>query len=644
MRPMKFFRALCTVTLLGGALLAATPGDPPLADAAMRGDLDAVKRLLREGADVNAPHGDGMTALHWAAEQGNLEMVKTLLYAGANVDALTRIGNYTPLLLAAQAGQASVMKPLLDAGSDVNAATTTGGSLPIHFAAASGNTDAISVLLDAGADVNAREPLREQTPLVFAASYNRLEAVNLLIERGADVNLQTLMEDTSIAGAQRSLARSRRSQVLASIRDPDEARKVGYSPEEIQLAVRAGRKEVPPPGAEAEEEEPQDMDEFRFGRVGGYGGLTALLHAAREGHREIAAALLDAGADLEQVGTGENFTPLMMAIVNGHFDLAMDFLDRGANPNYASASGDTALYAVLDAQWAPKSTGRPRQRAYEQQETSYLELMEKLLLLGADPNARLTGQPPYESRAYLSVNVTGATPFWRAAYGTDVAAMKLLVRNGADPSLATLNRGRSRGGGGRFGARGRRGANPDPQGGNAQPATGQGPNQQGAAQDPQIAQGTRGRAGRGAGGPQAEERPEPRVDPSGLPPVPDDGPGVYPIHAASGVGYGQGFAGNSHRHVPDGWLPAIRYLIDEIGADVNARDLNGYTALHHAASRGDNELMMFLMERGADATVVSRRGETIADMANQPSSRLTIFPETIELAIRLGSKLTPKDR
>ena len=70
---------------------------------------------------------------------------------------------------------------------------------------------------------------------------------------------------------------------------------------------------------------------------------------------------------------------------------------------------------------------------------------------------------------------------------------------------------------------------------------------------------------------------------------------MAPIHAASGVGYGLGFAGNTHRHVPDGWVPAVKFLVEELGADVNARDHNGYTPLHHAASRGDNELIEYLV-------------------------------------------------
>ena len=105
----------------------------------------------------------------------------------------------------------------------------------------------------------------------------------------------------------------------------------------------------------------------------------------------------------------------------------------------------------------------------------------------------------------------------------------------------------------------------------------------------------------------------------------------------TGVGYGEGFAGNQHRHVPDGWLPATRYLIEEIGVDVNTRDHNGYTPLHHAAARGDNEMIHYLVERGADVMVVSRRGQTTVDMANGPVQRIQPFPETIALLESLGA-------
>src|SRR6266496_2400569 len=102
------------------AWLYAAPA-APVADAAMQGDRDAVKALLKQAADVNGAQGDGMTALHWAAMKNDAELAQTLLYAGGNVKAATRIGAYTPLILAAREGNAAVMEPLLQAGADANA-------------------------------------------------------------------------------------------------------------------------------------------------------------------------------------------------------------------------------------------------------------------------------------------------------------------------------------------------------------------------------------------------------------------------------------------------------------------------------------------------------------------------------------------
>ena len=112
---------------------------------------------------------------------------------------------------------------------------------------------------------------------------------------------------------------------------------------------------------------------------------------------------------------------------------------------------------------------------------------------------------------------------------------------------------------------------------------------------------------------------------------------MWPLHAASGVGYGEGFESNAHRHVPDGWLPSVKYLVEEVGVDVNTRDHEGYTALHHAAARGDTELVRYFLEHGSDVMAVSRRGQTTADMANGPYQRTLPFPETLALLESLGA-------
>ena len=93
-----------------------------------------------------------------------------------------------------------------------------------------------------------------------------------------------------------------------------------------------------------------------------------------------------------------------------------------------------------------------------------------------------------------------------------------------------------------------------------------------------------------------------------------------------------------HVHAPEGWLPSLKFLVEELGLDVNQRDHYGYTALHHAASRGDNELILYLVSQGADVTMLARTGQTVADMANGPVERVPPFPATISLLEALGSR------
>jgi hypothetical protein len=128
-----------------------------------------------------------------------------------------------------------------------------------------------------------------------------------------------------------------------------------------------------------------------------------------------------------------------------------------------------------------------------------------------------------------------------------------------------------------------------------------------------------------------------KEDQSGLEPIPEGGAGVWPMHAASGVGYGEGYAGNAHRHAPSGWLGSVKYLIEELGVDVDQRDHSGYTAMHHAAARGDTELINYLVEMGGDVMVVSRLGQTTVDMANGPVSRVSPYPDAIALLESLGA-------
>ena len=567
--------------LLSGSALA----ESPVADAAMRGDAEEVRVLIERGLDVNAPQGDGMTALHWAAQGESLEITRMLLDAGADPAAVTRNGAYTPLHLAARSGSAGVVAELLERGASARVTTSTGDATPLHLAAAAGSVGAVEALLEHGAGIDRRESEWGQTALIFASSKGRVGVVKTLLRRGADPALVTHVVDVPARAGVDDAAGMVRDSILADFRAKHAGDNLNWrpTPGQVRIAVQAAQG-VQRTLRDAEEHEDEiDPQSELFpgftGLVGAQGGLTALLHAVREGRVRTAMALLDRGADINQVSAGDGTSPILMATINGHFDLALRLLERGADPNLASYAGATPLFTALNTHWAPKAR-YPQQQAYQQQQASYLDVMRALLDAGADPDIRLGKHIWYMSYTFdlLRVNVRGATPFWRAAYATDVDAMKLLVASGADPDVPTRKPPERR----------RRGDD------------------------------------------DGEDR-------SGLPPVPVDGPAVWPIHAASGVGYGEGFAGNAHRHVPNGWLPAVRYLIEELGADVNARDHNGYNAVHHAAARGDNELIRYLVDQGADVMAVSRRGQTTVDMANGPVQRIQPFPATIELLEGLGA-------
>ncbi len=568
------------VVVLAGTI---SPGEPPLLEAALRGDADAVRALLDRGADVESK---------------------------------TRIGSFTPLHLASRGGHVPIIKMLLEAGANPRAVTTTSGVTPLHLAAASiGGAEAVAPLLARGADPNARESSAGQTPLMFAAASNGAAAVRELLKGGADPGLRTNVvdvlpslaldreatkrfrkmisgnvdpeaevepddDDGPYADAERSAAEPRGSEVQAAIRAQREFLKSGYDLGVVDSHSLARVRPDYPGGPDVV------RPPYREVLVGKTGGMTALLHAAREGQTEAAVALLEGDAEVNQV-SADGTSPLLIAALNGQFDLAMILIERGADPNLAAVTdGVTPLFAVLQTEWAPKSN-YPQPRAQDEERSRYMDVVRALLEAGADPNARLRTHLWYweYGLAKMGIDLTSATPFWRAAFAQDIPAMKLLAAHGADPNLPT--------------------------------------------RWPEVGM----RERRQQDGRQQED--------SALPYIPEGAPNAYPIHAAAGGGY-LGLGAFSVRNVPDQFLPAVKYLVEEHGADVNLSDSWGYRPLHYAASRGDNLLIEYLVSKGADVRTKTRLGQSTADMARGGRAGFftrVAYPETVSLLTRLGSTL-----
>jgi ankyrin repeat protein len=386
--------ALALVSIAGPAA-AATDGT--LAEAAMRRDATALRALLAQKVDVNAPGKDGTPALHWLVRADDVESARLLVAAGADAKAPNRLG-VTPLALAAANGNAAMVRLLLDAGADANAPDPA-GETPLMAAAAVGSVDTVQVLLDRGAAIDARDRAVQSTALLSAIRSNRTEVVRLLVAKGADVSVKTRTGQTPNWVLPNSV--------------PGFGHGVGI--------VRGG---LPPRGSRAPIP----------------GAMSPLMLAARDGRLEPVRILLDAGAAIDVTDANE-ITPLISAITNNHVNVARLLIDRGANIHHADWYGRTPLWAAvetrnMDVDNASFENGIDR--------APFLELIQLLLERGANPNVRMKEVPPIR-RAFLRVtgslawvDVTGQTPFYTAATAGDVDVMRLLLKHKADPHIPTF--------------------------------------------------------------------------------------------------------------------------------------------------------------------------------------------------------------
>jgi uncharacterized protein len=351
--------------LLTASGLFAARMDSRLADAEKRSDKAAVRALLGQHVDVNAPAVDGDTALHWAAYWDDLDTAALLLKSGADVNAVNRYG-VTPLSLACTNGNGAMVELLLKAGADPNT-RLPGDETALMTAARTGKVDAVKALINQGAVVDARESKRGQTALMWAAAEGNVDAVQVLIKAGADLHAR-----------------------LDS----------GYTP--LLFAVREGRAAV----VQALLKDGADVNET--------------IQAQQNFSKRPAS-----GAGAPRIGT----SAMILAVLNAHYELAANLLNAGADPN-AAGPGYTALHAIS---WVRKSGGGDNDPSPEGSgNMSSLELVKQLVNHGANINARMTKKLKV---GLTSLNTMGATPFFLAARTADAELMRALAASGADPLL-----------------------------------------------------------------------------------------------------------------------------------------------------------------------------------------------------------------
>jgi ankyrin repeat protein len=188
--PFIAVKTVVRVLLVMACFLVAGCAATPLRSAAQRGDVERVKQLLAEGADVNYSDEHGFTAMHIAAEKNQVEIIRLLLNAGADPNAQTTdTYKNLPIHRACFRGSTDAVMFLLDRGHFMEARNAAGFT-PLLTAARYRNEPLAIKLVERGADIHACQA-NQWTSLHLASKYFQPKLGKLLIERGADINART---------------------------------------------------------------------------------------------------------------------------------------------------------------------------------------------------------------------------------------------------------------------------------------------------------------------------------------------------------------------------------------------------------------------------------------------------------------------
>jgi ankyrin repeat protein len=368
------------VTVHGARRIALRPPvgvEPTIADIVRSGRRAEALELIAGGVDVDVPEASGNgTTALHWAVYQHDSELVRALLEAGADPSVRNLFGSTPMMEAASVGHTEILTLLLDAGADVESRNYE-GQTALMAVARTGNLDAARPLLEAGADPNALESWGGQTAIMWAAARRHAEMIRLLAEHGADTNA-------------RSFDRVWERRTTAEPR-------------------------------------PKNYDT---------GGMTAALFAAREGCAECIPVLKSLGADLD-LGNRNGVTPLLIALLNLRWDTAIALIEAGADPTQWDVFGRSPVYVAVDLD-ARLTSGHPDVPSFD--ETTPIEVLERLLAAGAHPEVPLRQRQPYRNvtfdRGYRDGSGPGITALHRAAEGgLNPAAAALLIRYGADPSM-----------------------------------------------------------------------------------------------------------------------------------------------------------------------------------------------------------------
>ncbi|MBN1974331.1 MAG: ankyrin repeat domain-containing protein [Sedimentisphaerales bacterium] len=352
-----------------------------LFEAVKKGDIEPVKSLIAEGADIDAKWSDfynenegdprllirigliDSTPLWHAADSNNIEMVKLLVEEDPNMNA----GQWPPLCRAVNKKNTAIAEYLIDHGSDVNypkdwgplqeaacnnfemvkllvskGADVNGGLYQptIHAGVRSWSREIVEFLIQHGADVNAKDEWgRGYTPLQRAAWSGNTEIIKLLLEAGADISakddrgqtvLHLPLDMKNSNFSQYWLSKDTIELLLNKGTDVNLKDKNGRTP--LHLAAESADVDIIKllldKGADVNTKDDES-------------GFTALHYAARLAKKDIVELLIAKGADINDKDK-DGRTPLYIA-VNQDYKIAELLINKGADSSIKTESGKTLL-------------------------------------------------------------------------------------------------------------------------------------------------------------------------------------------------------------------------------------------------------------------------------------------------------------
>lgn len=387
--------------------------------AVTSGNIDQVKSLISQGADVNAKNEQGQTLLHLACQRGNTETAKLLINGGANLNAKNDRGQ-TPFDVACIQGHKAAAEYLLEKGAAINNVTHEGGT-PLVLAAYAGHRDIVEWLVSKGCDMEHRN-IWGNTPVSEAAYCGKLDVAQLLLEKGARVDEENYYEDTPLHRAILS-GHIPTVQLLLDHGAKLKRGRLGFTP--VGLAMLENQSEMLKFLIDKKSEySPAHLAAFRgdveaikdsLARGGDINaqdpsGLTLLACAICSGQIRVVEFLLSSGADINLVD-GSHFTALQWATARRRPKIVALLLEKNADVGIRDDHGYTALH------WAAMKGS--------------VEIVQMLLKKGSPVNAEsgvMNTQGGKDARW---------TPLHNASDAAQPQVVEVLLANGANINART---------------------------------------------------------------------------------------------------------------------------------------------------------------------------------------------------------------